>query len=76
MRTSIWSQGWKLANQVAMDEGQEVEWNIFTSALSSTHIRLFDQEDELVWEFSPYGTYTPKLGYINLSIGQQLGKPL
>jgi hypothetical protein len=34
-----------------------------------------DREDELVWQFYPHGSYTPKLGYIQLNIEQHLREP-
>jgi hypothetical protein len=37
-------------------------------ALQSSHIRITDREDELVWQHAPHGHYTPKLGYIHLNL--------
>jgi hypothetical protein len=37
-------------------------------SLQSSHIRITEEEDELVWKKSPLGNYTPKLGYISINI--------
>ena len=43
-------------------------WNHYTEALGDEHIHLLDKEDELVWDFDPSGEYTPRSGYIHLSV--------
>jgi hypothetical protein len=44
------------------------QYKNYIAALQVRHIRLIDREDELVWKKDPSGTYTPKLGYIALSL--------
>ena len=35
-------------------------------ALQSSHIRITDKEDELIWEKAQLGKYSPKIGYQQL----------
>jgi hypothetical protein len=67
-QTSIWSQGWKDAQALNLDDHLTVPWNAYIKALKIGHIRIKDQEDELVWKLSPFGVYTPKDGYSFLMI--------
>jgi hypothetical protein len=34
------------------------------SLIKNSLARLSDQEDQLIWSFSPTGKYSPKLGYL------------
>jgi hypothetical protein len=43
-------------------------WNIYIFSLQSCQIRIIEEEDKLVWNKSPLGKYTPKLGYISINI--------
>eukprot|EP00253_Pinus_taeda_P016909 PITA_16909 len=38
-------------------------WQIYLQALTETHVRLQNVEDELIWAHSKAGQYTPKQGY-------------
>jgi hypothetical protein len=62
-QTSIWSQGWKDAQALNLEEHFTVPWNDYIQALKISHIRINDQEDELLWQLSPFGVYSPKEGY-------------
>jgi len=52
-----------------------VPWKNYIRALKIAHICIMDKEDERVWEHSPHGIYTPKLGYIQLNIEMYLREP-
>ena len=39
------------------------------------HICITNREDELIWKYSLHGSYTPKLGYIQLNIELHLRDP-
>lgn len=42
-----------------------MRWNEYIRALQSSHIRLVDREDSLVWTNNVTGgLYTPRLGYL------------
>jgi hypothetical protein len=66
--TTLWSQGWKKANELGISGAPELHYRNYIKALQLGHIRLSDREDELVWQKDPTGAYTPKLGYIALSL--------
>jgi len=53
-----------------------LQWNTYTQALQAKHILIVDQDDELIWKFSPFGRYSPKLEYIHLNIERHLREPL
>jgi hypothetical protein len=68
VRSSFWAQEWKIADQVgSRDQFIEV-WENYTRSLKNAHIHITKKEDELVWQKSPFGDYTPKLGYTQLMI--------
>ena len=50
-------------------------WDQYIEALRREHIRIYDMEDELVWKHSPFGDYSPKLGYSHLIIELQQQEP-
>jgi hypothetical protein len=75
VNTSIWAQEWKSHHELGLDDGFEASWASYTRALKLAHIRLKDQEDELVWVADPFGIYTPKVGYIHLNMDLQLREP-
>jgi hypothetical protein len=51
-------------------------WEKYIASLRSSHVRLEDVEDELIWSKNPTrGVYTPKVGYRDLCEGKGLGKP-
>jgi hypothetical protein len=62
-QTSIWNQGWQDAQAMNLEEHFIVPWNEYIRALKLIHIRINDQEDELLWQLSPFGVYSPKEGY-------------
>jgi hypothetical protein len=67
-RSSIWAQEWKGYGKVGLEDHFSEEWGRYIRALQSAHIHISDKEDELVWKNSPFGMYTPKLGYTNSSL--------
>jgi hypothetical protein len=65
--TTIWSQGWKEENRLGLDDDEVLELERYINLLKITQIRLRDREDELIWDTTPSGIYTPKLGYLKLN---------
>ena len=49
-----------------LPEQWENIWDQYTLALQSSHIRITNREDELIWEKAQLGKYTPKIGYQQL----------
>jgi hypothetical protein len=45
-----------------------VQWNNYIKTLRTSHIRITEREDEIVWKKQPHMVYTPKMGYISLNI--------
>jgi hypothetical protein len=74
--TTIWHQAWKSAEQVGLEEVQNVSWSNYIQALKSSHIKITKRDDELVWQSAPHGVYTLQLGYIQLNINQYNREPL
>lgn len=62
-----WTQYWRRANTLILDQYEEGVLDLYIRELVLAHIHLIDQEDELVWDLDPAGSYTPKAGYIKLS---------
>ena len=74
--TDIWHQGWLTAETLGINGELKQQWEIYLFTLLRSNIRLLDSEDELVWKKAPHGVYTPKLGYIVLSIDLLREEPL
>lgn len=68
LHTTLWQQGWKKGRSLGLDEPQNILWDHYINALRSAKIRLTEGEDELIWEGNPGGIYTPKAGYVQVSI--------
>ena len=62
--TSLWSQGWMIAQMLRLDPPFTVVWPNFIKAICSSHISFTDRWDELVWVHAPHSKYTPKQVYI------------
>jgi hypothetical protein len=65
--TTLWSQGWKEANRLGLSDDEVIELERYINLLKISQIRLRDCEDELIWDSTPSGFYTPKLGYLKLN---------
>jgi hypothetical protein len=56
--------GWRLG----LLEEDLIHWDRYLQALREASIRLVDREDELLWDGDGGGEYTPRAGYIKLSV--------
>ena len=57
-------QGWLSAEVLGFVGDQEINaWNGYLSILKSSHIRLKNEDDRLVWHQAKSGMYSPKNGY-------------
>ena len=66
--TTIWRQEWKLVAMIDLVGKEVEEWEACISILSLSHLRIKDDEDELIWSKNHVrGIYTPKVGYHALS---------
>ena len=61
--TSFFSQGWKTGLMLGLSVDHSREWGLFVEALHRAHIHLTDVEDHLVWDKTPNGIYSPRVGY-------------
>jgi hypothetical protein len=66
--SSLWKQGWLRPKALGLIGNISLAWINYISTLESGHIMIFEREDELVWQKDPHGVYTPKMGYVSLSI--------
>ena len=64
--STIFSQAWITDQQWQLTEEWSIIWKEYIQALIETHIRLREEEDELIWAVSKSGQYVPKLGYYKL----------
>ena len=64
--TNLWHQGWKRNQDLELLEQWTRLWDQYIFALQSSHIRITDKVDELIWEHAQHGHYTPKTGYQQL----------
>lgn len=62
--TSIFAQGWKSAIELGFPKQWHEDWHNYTLALSKSHVRITQGEDELIWQHVSHGHYTPKDGYL------------
>ena len=65
--TLLSGQGGLSANTIGLSDSLDVIcWNDYLAILNSSHVRLTDSKDTLVWNLSKNGKYTPKEGYVHL----------
>eukprot|EP00253_Pinus_taeda_P011269 PITA_11269 len=70
--SDIFHQAWKSANQLNLPRRWHAVWKDYRAALIESHIRIIEGPDELVWNQSDHGIYTPKEGYIQLIAHKKL----
>jgi hypothetical protein len=58
--TNFWTQGWKLAIGLKLNDADTSELEIYITILKETQVILRDQEEKLVWKQTASGLYTPK----------------
>jgi hypothetical protein len=66
--SNIWQQGWKNGQMLGLTGDEQTQWDRYIWALRRANICLTDREDELLWDGDPGGVYTPKEGYVQLSV--------
>jgi hypothetical protein len=76
MCSSIWVQEWKTGDQVGLNDQFSEVWEKYTRSLKNANICITEKEDELVWQHSPFGEYTLKLGYTQLMIDLHNQEPV
>lgn len=64
--STIFSQAWLTDWQWNLPYEWNEDWKSYIQVLIESHIRLREEEDELIWAISKTGQYSPKLGYNKL----------
>lgn len=64
--STIFSQAWIIDRQWQLTDEWNSIWKDYIQALTESHIRLKEDEDELIWDVSKSGHYVPKIGYYKL----------
>ena len=59
-------QGWMNADFFGFVDQEIIIWNTYVSFLTSSHVRISNEDDQLVWSLSKTGKYTRKAGYFHL----------
>eukprot|EP00253_Pinus_taeda_P028743 PITA_28743 len=64
--TTLLQQAWKLAHVLHIPGFWHQVWEGITEALTQSHIRITEGEDEIVWAYAKNGRYSPNEGYLKL----------
>eukprot|EP00253_Pinus_taeda_P018856 PITA_18856 len=64
--SSFFQQAWKTAQELHIPRHWRQDWENFTEALTQVHIKIMQEEDEVIWAFAKNGKYSPKEGYQKL----------
>ena len=63
--TALLAQQWFTADSIGFTDPQEIDvWNGYVAILKSSHVRISNDDDALVWNLSKFGQYSPKEGYV------------
>eukprot|EP00253_Pinus_taeda_P008313 PITA_08313 len=61
--SDIFHQAWRTSQQLNLPLQWHQAWESYREALTESHIRITEGQDELIWSPSDAGFYTPKDGY-------------
>ena len=62
--SALMAQQWFSADFNGLTDPQEIDvWNGYIAILKSSHVRISNDDDALVWNLSKSGRYSPKEGY-------------
>ena len=71
--TLLLEHGWLSVDSVGLEDHQDItSWNAFVSILKSSHVRLSNDDDMLIWNQAKSGKYTPKTGYLQLFLDRHV----
>ena len=63
----LMEQGWLSSDDLGLVEDLDINaWNGYLAILKSSHIRLKNGDDVLVWNQTKSSKYSPKGGYMHL----------
>ena len=63
-----WSQSWLPTKSFELSKQEEEELTRYIGILNLSQVQLWDKEDDLILDSAPSGKYTPKEGYLKLSV--------
>ena len=67
--TDLMAQQWLFADFIGFSDPFDIDvWNGYLTILKSSHVRISNDDDILVWNLSRSGRYSPKEGYAQLMI--------
>ena len=65
--TLLLEQGWLLVDRIGLvDNPDIILWNGYLAMLKAIHVRLYVDDDILVWNHAKTGVYSPKVGYLQM----------
>eukprot|EP00253_Pinus_taeda_P015318 PITA_15318 len=62
-QSNIWGQAWKSAEDLGLNIRWHHEWSSFVNELHRSHVRISNENDNLIWAHGKTGGYSPKEGY-------------
>lgn len=62
-QSNIWGQAWKSAEDLGLNIRWHHEWSSYINELHRSHVRIKNEQDNLIWAHGKTGGYTPKEGY-------------
>eukprot|EP00253_Pinus_taeda_P014363 PITA_14363 len=62
-QSNIWGQAWKSAEDLGLNIRWHNEWSSYINELHRSHVRINNEQDNLIWAHGKTGGYTPKEGY-------------
>ena len=65
--TLLLEQGWLSVDRIGLvDNPDIILWNGYIAMLKAIHVRLYVDDDILVWNQAKSGVYSPKVGYLQM----------
>ena len=69
--TFMMEELWLFTGKIGLVDIQDITcWNEYLAIVKASHVRLTDDADELIWNLSKSGKYSPKDGYLHLMLGR------
>lgn len=62
-KSTIFMQAWKSVTYLGIPEQWLQVWEGYITALIKSHVRISNDEYELIWAPVAHGVYSPKVGY-------------
>lgn len=66
-RSTFLHHAWKSSHNLHIPHQWHQHWTTYTMALTESHVRILEGEDEIIWAITKNGWYSPKEGYLHLA---------